>query len=409
MIFQRLICVSAILALLWGIAGLPLAADAAQTLPPHECAITATSAWTPLCPNLLYSTTTATPDPYAGRSDPGTAIGPIDVWGICRYVDNISASTSVFVPFRSQPEWQAFYKNAPAATVSLVHCSKPQDGLKISASGACSPYAPNPASPFIISEPDYYRCTADGSGGCKMPYAPSWKPQVNFTCTPPVPGAPWQETATATFTGLDSDSGSSWKTPPTMSYTATAATCGSANGSAAASPPASGLCNYGVFSGLSGSGPWTWTCTTGQPPIPVANCSTAAVTNCAAGTETWTVGSATCSGPIAATNNGSSNPVTSTNGNTGTANFTCSSGSYTGPAAGATCAASGTWTAAFAGCNEDPPSPYSGGCVPLDPTGTSCSTPGAYCAGKIIEYYDCGGTEGSGSSGSTVLFYMCHP
>ena len=98
----------------------------AQALPNDQCTIT--QGMGSDCPNPLYSTTTPYPD--AARSDPGgtsngMALGPIDVWSRCRYVDNISASSSIFVPFRSLPEWLAFTKSAPASIVTLRHCSRP--------------------------------------------------------------------------------------------------------------------------------------------------------------------------------------------------------------------------------------------------------------------------------------------
>ncbi len=63
----------------------------------------------------------------AVRSDPGSAIAPIDVWNACRYVDNTSSgatAASNFVPFHSAFEWKQFYSYNPS-TLSVVHCSRP--------------------------------------------------------------------------------------------------------------------------------------------------------------------------------------------------------------------------------------------------------------------------------------------
>jgi len=65
----------------------------------------------------------------AVRSDPGSAIAPIDVWNACRYVDNTSSgSTGVsnFVPFHTAYEWSQFYNsyNHPGY-LSVVYCSRP--------------------------------------------------------------------------------------------------------------------------------------------------------------------------------------------------------------------------------------------------------------------------------------------
>ena len=53
-----------------------------------------------------------TPSPYVGgRSNADTsAVGALDVWDHCRYVDN-TTSNSLFVPFRVQKEWDAFVGN----------------------------------------------------------------------------------------------------------------------------------------------------------------------------------------------------------------------------------------------------------------------------------------------------------
>ena len=46
-------------------------------------------------------------------------------------------------------------------------------------------------------------------------------------------------------------------------------TCGSSNGASFSSAPIANLCKYGTASGVSGSGPWTWTCT-GDDSLPVS-------------------------------------------------------------------------------------------------------------------------------------------
>jgi hypothetical protein len=51
-------------------------------------------------------------------------------------------------------------------------------------------------------------------------------------------------------------------------------TCGSSNGQTLASAPSSGFCNAGSYSGLSGSGPWTWSCI-GANGGTTASCSAA--------------------------------------------------------------------------------------------------------------------------------------
>lgn len=106
---------------------LPVSAMATTpALPQGQCDISQT----PTCstPITAYDSNgvAITPTPIdAVRSSPGQAGGPIDVWGICRYVDNISGNLSFFVPFKSSTEWIAFKKNAPTSQFDLVHCARP--------------------------------------------------------------------------------------------------------------------------------------------------------------------------------------------------------------------------------------------------------------------------------------------
>ena len=61
------------------------------------------------------------------------------------------------------------------------------------------------------------------------------------------------------FNGNTSPSAWTTTTPPTCEPIVTGA-CGSADGTSMASAPSSGLCSSGSASSVSGSGPWTWTC-----------------------------------------------------------------------------------------------------------------------------------------------------
>ncbi|MFY9287962.1 MAG: hypothetical protein WAO98_05625 [Alphaproteobacteria bacterium] len=259
-------------------AGGEVAGVSPSSLGPNECNITGGAY---ACSVVRGAAVENTSTYHGVRSDPGNAVGAIDVWGHCRYVNNTSsgsATRSVFVPFKTAQEWQSFYTNGPSAnSLNLAHCSKPQAGLTATASVNCvGASAPTPAS---VTQPNYHSCTPNGTGGCIG--APTWTqtPSQTFTCTPPAPGAPWTETATATFPGLDSEiSASSWGPPISTVYTATPAACGTASGSAAAVAPTTGLCNAGSFSGFTGASPWTWTCiTSGTLPSRIANCSTGGV------------------------------------------------------------------------------------------------------------------------------------
>lgn len=204
-----------------------------------------------------------TPSPYtAARSKPGASAGALDVWGICRYVDNTS-SKEYFVPFKSVLEWSAFLPKADDS-MTRVHCSRPQAGLIVYPSGACP--SPSPTT-HAVSEPDYHRWTFSAQAVWTAPV-------VAFTCSPNNPSdntGSWTETATGTFEGRDSDTGDSWARIHTA-YMADPAACGVATQSS--SEPRAGFCLHGIASIVEGSGPWSWTCTTGQPPSPTTSCST---------------------------------------------------------------------------------------------------------------------------------------
>jgi|GEM_PF-5571592 len=135
---------------------------------------------------------------WGARSDPGEAFGAIDVWGYCRYIDNISPSTksvSIFVPFRSKLEWTAFIKNAPADVVNLVHCAREEKKI----------IRPDPQGKCVSPAPEAYEVV--------LPYARYYDDQnnskeirmVEFQCTDQKTGRRWTEIATAFYEALDSD------------------------------------------------------------------------------------------------------------------------------------------------------------------------------------------------------------
>ncbi|MAZ00107.1 MAG: hypothetical protein CMH32_06195, partial [Micavibrio sp.] len=68
-------------------------------------------------------------------------------------------------------------------------------------------------------------------------------------------------------------------TPPTCEPIVTGV-CGSADGTSMASAPSSGLCSSGSASSVSGSGPWTWTCS-GEHGGGDASCSANMEVSCA--------------------------------------------------------------------------------------------------------------------------------
>jgi hypothetical protein len=164
-------------------------------------------------PNLALGITTTY---QAVRSDMGAAAVPIDVYDLCRYVDNKSTGkgTSIFVPFNTSNEWAQFLnaatKGAISSYISLEHCSTPAV-FTISAGPGCNPVPPATAVP---------------SQQANFPYAPydltthtgaSDSVTLTFDCTD-ASGNPWKETATVPATGLDSDVTRQQVNPPEQSW-----------------------------------------------------------------------------------------------------------------------------------------------------------------------------------------------
>jgi len=176
------------------------------SLPSKECVVTAgANDGYPACANPIVDTNTfvgARAD--AGSPPPGLAAVPVDVWGTCRYVDNISLHDSLFVPFRSNVEWSSFIANAPPGTINLVTCACPMN-VVVQPDSNCS--SPSPAQQTI-----------------DLPYARTGDTRsdmVTFQCAN---GS--SETATATSNALNCDvnRNASWGTQ--ISYSAPILTCG---------------------------------------------------------------------------------------------------------------------------------------------------------------------------------------
>jgi len=181
------------------------------SLPSYECNITGGRQ---ACPGPITDTST-----YLGvRTDMGLALFPIDISGYkaCRYIDNSSnpPGTSLFVPFKSQTEWQDFYSNAPQSNpfLSAVHCSRP--------------YTP---ATYTVPPPKYNngQCAGNGSAAVNTPniyaryyrqnnYAtwPASPEQVQFSC---YNGATNVNT-NVTWDGTDSDQNYKKSWTPVVSY-----------------------------------------------------------------------------------------------------------------------------------------------------------------------------------------------
>ena len=254
----------------------------------------------PVCPTSNPNLAVALPTYDAARADPGMAGPPIDVWNFCRYVDNYGTN-SLFVPFRTSPEWVAFVNHREPG-LTLVTCSRP-GSVNVPSD---YPTYPNPTGLQDLPLNPWYNaelaCDTGQEISVSLAYARTGTTITSteqFTCTvkglcddaaPPNCGADqnWQLTATATLTaGVAPDSAATpvsggWmltnvvyagtKPPPNPAPTPIDGQCGSANGTPVSAAPSSELCAVGAASAVNGSGPWTWTCA-GSNGGTDANCS----------------------------------------------------------------------------------------------------------------------------------------
>ena len=130
-------------------------------------AITSTSTYTGRpCITACYDAVKSTTISSGSPSNPNKAQAPIDVFGSCRYVDNISATNSLFVPFRTQMEWQAFYTTVETSgspvsvNLSTRKCTRPFPSTtptwSVPILPALSSQCSNPA-PATIATPVQYQ------------------------------------------------------------------------------------------------------------------------------------------------------------------------------------------------------------------------------------------------------------
>ncbi|MGE3624398.1 MAG: hypothetical protein AB7H77_11085 [Bdellovibrionales bacterium] len=177
----------------------------AISITPSQCTLTVGSAYP--CPMPLRDADLGGTHKYSSAvSTPGPAAGPIDVWGYCRYIDNITVLAanpeSSLVPFRSAEEWLAFINNAPADTFAVYHCARP-----------AMIYVPADTKPGDF----YYDPAAGNPHACTnatpplqvlvLPYGKQGETltqSIAFLCREST-GQEWTKTATVKFLALDSD------------------------------------------------------------------------------------------------------------------------------------------------------------------------------------------------------------
>ena len=123
---------------------------------------------------------------YCGvRTDKGNAIIPVDIWNVCYWIDS-TAANSLFVPFRTQAEWNDFVANKPSG-ITFVTCGIPWNDPAEPPPAASSAPVPSPPALYgscsaeapmnMVPAPDVYGRTAvstwnapspviQGFGGC---------------------------------------------------------------------------------------------------------------------------------------------------------------------------------------------------------------------------------------------------
>jgi hypothetical protein len=192
------------------------AATPAVSLAPNQCSLTV--GYPSPCPSPLIDLNVLNPPGYiAAASEPGLTRGPIDVWGYCRYVDNITATSgagqAAFVPFRSSDEWLAFINNAPPAFFALSHCARPAlINLMPDSSGTGVNYDPVDGSP-----PETCDVAVPPAQAIVLPYGRENETVTEttaFHCTSNKTNTSWTRNMTAKFVGLDSDNAANkpnWK------------------------------------------------------------------------------------------------------------------------------------------------------------------------------------------------------
>ena len=190
---------------------------------------------------LYYSSTQAIIWAGAGpidsvRTSPGAAAPPIDAWYSCRYVDN-NGNDSLFVPFKTWTEWDAFIQNAGALNINLVRCSRPSVTNYLSIPDNYMTYdsymtAVNGTSVNPFYQPTASACNTAQDQKVTIPvygrtgFSTQMK-TASFTCT--VAGAckegctcganqTWVEAALATFTAGASADGSLVGGQPTAAH-----------------------------------------------------------------------------------------------------------------------------------------------------------------------------------------------
>ncbi|MGK0345845.1 MAG: UDP-3-O-[3-hydroxymyristoyl] glucosamine N-acyltransferase, partial [Myxococcota bacterium] len=158
--------------------------------------------------------------------------------------------------------------------------------------------------------------------------------------------------------------------------------CGPANGGSTSDAPSSGArCSSGTPSGVSGSGPYRWSCS-GSNGGSTVSCSSNR--SCSGTGQTWSVSGASCSGSVSSVSHSSSQTATDRGlPTTGSRSYSCSQGSWAGQGTGScVTAGNGSCGTANGGSTTSAPS-TSARCRSGSPSGISGSGPYRWtCSGS---------------------------
>ncbi|MGB9152732.1 MAG: LecA/PA-IL family lectin [Alphaproteobacteria bacterium] len=156
-----------------------------------------------------------TPNYYGGVAvDTNTfANYPIDVFGLCYYVDNQSPSHSFFAPFNTLREWQAFLLGAPqTSNIAVSSCARPYALVTTPPPDTVQGdpyYCGTPTlistkiAPLLYARPTN-TVTQTATYSCVSPPPPGLDGQQIQSCSSTTSNCVWTETATATYLALDS-------------------------------------------------------------------------------------------------------------------------------------------------------------------------------------------------------------
>jgi hypothetical protein len=254
----------------------PTSTAGLSDLPSNECDMSFSTSSNSPCPaSAVIVNNTNAPIVAARSIAHSAALTPIDAYGYCRYVNN-NSTDSIFLPFRTSPEWLAFIVNHPPG-INLVDCSRgglvfvpPNFGASAQTNQCASdppsqpvtaPYRPYPPAATYTSAPLTFHCTSS---------------------SPSPAGTAFTETAVAQLTGIDSGYGPNpgvvgWDISDVL-YTYNGM-CGASNGAVASTAPTTDLRNIGAPSSptQASDGSWNWACSGGNGGGAPATCSTGSV------------------------------------------------------------------------------------------------------------------------------------